>query len=108
MRHPEGFGHLRRALVFHPEPTREVAWVARAGPEAGLDELAAVVRSRFRPRLVLAGGPEGTERPELMRDRHAVDGEAAAYVCERFVCQAPVTDADALTTQIGDDGADGD
>jgi uncharacterized protein YyaL (SSP411 family) len=66
------------------------------------------VRSRFRPRLVLAGGPEGTERPELMRERHAVDGKPAAYVCERFVCQAPVTEPPALAAQIGNDAGDGD
>ena len=35
----------------------------RARDGDGLDELAAVVRSAFRPHLVLAGGPEGTERP---------------------------------------------
>ena len=58
--------------------------------------------------MVLAAGPEGTERPELMRDRTAVDGKPAAYVCERFVCQAPVTSPDALAAQIGDDGGDGD
>ena len=43
----------------------------------------------FRPHLVLAGGPEGTERPELMRERPAVDGGPAAYVCEHFACQRP-------------------
>jgi uncharacterized protein YyaL (SSP411 family) len=110
IRHPEGFGHLLQALDFHLEPTREVALVAPAGggePIDALAELAAVVRSAFRPRLVLAGGPEGTERPELMRDRHAVDGKQAAYVCEHFVCQAPVTDPDALAAQIGDDGENG-
>jgi uncharacterized protein len=108
-RHPEGFGHLLQALDFYLEPTREVALVAPAdaGVEA-LGELAAVVRARFRPRLVLAGGPEGTEQPELMRERTAVDGLAAAYVCESFVCQAPVTDPEALVAQIGDDETDGD
>ena len=106
------FRHLqdfRAALDFHLQPSREVALVAAADGGAGaLDELEEVVRSRFRPRLVLAAGPEGTERPELMRDRTAVDGKPAAYVCERFICQAPVTSPDALAAQIGDDGGDGD
>jgi uncharacterized protein YyaL (SSP411 family) len=26
-----------------------------------------------------------------MRERHAVEGKAAAYVCEHFACKAPVT-----------------
>jgi uncharacterized protein YyaL (SSP411 family) len=63
-----------------------------AGGTEEFAELAKVVRSAHRPNLVLAGGPEGTESPELMRERHAVDGKAAAYVCENFACRAPVTD----------------
>ena len=54
--HPEAFAHLLRALDFHLAPTKEVALVGD-----DLDELAAVVRAGFRPHLVLAGGPEGTD-----------------------------------------------
>jgi uncharacterized protein YyaL (SSP411 family) len=106
IRHPDGFGHLLRALDFHLEPAREVALVAPANgdPAAALGNLAAVVRSAFRPRVVLAGGPEGSEVPELMNQRPTVGGRPTAYVCERFACQAPVTDPDALAAQIGDDG----
>ena len=46
--------------------------------------------------VVLAGGPEGSERPELLRERPAVEGKAAAYVCEHFACKHPVTDPAAL------------
>jgi hypothetical protein len=52
--------------------------------------------------MVLAGGPEGTERPELMKDRGTVDGQPAAYVCENFACQRPVTEPDALAASLGD------
>jgi uncharacterized protein YyaL (SSP411 family) len=52
-----------------------------------------VVRSEFRPHLVLAGG--GGDVP-LLEGRDAVDGRAAAYVCERFACQRPVTEPDEL------------
>ncbi len=50
-----------------------------------------MVRAAFRPHLVLAGGPEGSEEPPLLRQRPAVDGRPSAYVCESFACQAPVT-----------------
>jgi uncharacterized protein YyaL (SSP411 family) len=89
--HPDAFAHLLRALDFRVSPTREVALAGE-----GLDELAAVVRERFRPHIVLAGGPEGTERPPLMAGRAGAEGRPAAYVCENFACQLPVTTAEEL------------
>ncbi|MGZ5361361.1 MAG: thioredoxin domain-containing protein [Solirubrobacterales bacterium] len=107
VRHPDAFGHLLQALDFHLSPTREVALIAPAGgganghARAALGELAGVVRSAHRPHLVLAGGAEGSERPELLRDRPAVEGRPAAYVCERFACRAPVTTAADLEASLG-------
>ena len=108
-RHPHALAHLLRAMDFHFASVKEVALVAptRAGGDGGdaaadaVADLAAVVRSAFRPHLVLAGGPEGTERPELMRERSAVDGRPAAYVCENFACQRPVTEPDELAAALG-------
>jgi uncharacterized protein YyaL (SSP411 family) len=88
--HPQAVAHLLRALDFHLATVREVALVAPDKAD-GLGELEGVVRARFRPHVVLAGGPEGTERPPLMADRSAVEGHAAAYVCENFSCRMPVT-----------------
>jgi uncharacterized protein YyaL (SSP411 family) len=46
---------------------------------------------------VLAGGPgDGRTSVPLMEQRTPVDGRAAAYVCERFACRRPVTEADEL------------
>ncbi len=58
------------------------------GPEAEAQELVRVVRGSYRPHIVLAGGA-GDGVP-LLEGRGPVDGHAAAYVCEHFVCQAPV------------------
>jgi uncharacterized protein YyaL (SSP411 family) len=60
------------------------------------------VRAGFRPHLVVAAGAEGTERPELMQGRTAVEGRAAAYVCENFACRMPVTEAAELATALGE------
>jgi uncharacterized protein YyaL (SSP411 family) len=100
-RHPHAVAHLLRAIDFHLSRVREVALVAPAGDD-GLGDLAAVVRERLRPHLVLAGGTEGTEHPELMAQRTAVDGRAAAYVCEGFACRRPVTDPDELRASLAD------
>ncbi len=90
-RHPEAFAHLLRAIDFHLSPTKEVALVGES-----LDELAATVRARFHPHLVLAGGLEGTETPPLLAQRTALEGKPTAYVCESFTCKQPVTDARVL------------
>ena len=99
--HPQSFAHLLRALDLWLEPGRELALVAPAG--AGLEavaELAAVVRADFRPRLVLAAGAEGAAEPPLLRDRTALDGQAAAYVCENFACELPVAAPDRLRSLL--------
>jgi uncharacterized protein len=102
LQHPEAFGHLLQAIDFHLSPVREVALVAPANGDAGapLGELASVVRSAHRPHVVLAGGPEGSERPELLRERSSVEGQPAAYVCEHFACKAPVTSAAELAALL--------
>jgi uncharacterized protein len=104
MRHPDAFAHLLQALDFHLSSVREVALVAPervAGAPSPLNELARVIRSTHRPHMVLAGGPEGSERPELLRERPTVEGKPAAYVCEHFACKAPVTEPRELEAQLG-------
>jgi uncharacterized protein YyaL (SSP411 family) len=86
-RHPQAFAHALQALDLHLGTPREVAL---AGDPEGVAALAAVVRERLRPGVVLAG-PPGDGVP-LMEGREPVDGRAAAYVCERFACRRPVTD----------------
>ena len=87
--HPQAFGHLLQALDFQLAPVKEVALVGD-----DLSALARVVRGEFRPHLVLAGG--APDDVPLLQDRPPVDGRPAAYVCERFACQAPVTEPDEL------------
>jgi uncharacterized protein YyaL (SSP411 family) len=97
-RHPTAFGHLLQALDFRLAPVREVAL---AGDAAGVTALAGVVRERLRPHLVLAARVDGAPSAvPLLEGREAVDGSAAAYVCERFACRLPVTDADGLRAEL--------
>jgi len=92
---PDAFAHLLRAIDFHLSPTREVALIGD-----DLANLARVVRAEHRPHVALAGGPEGSEIPEILRNRTTIDGSPAAYVCESFTCQLPVTDAAELKRQL--------
>ena len=82
--HPQAFGHLLQAIAFHTAPPKEIAL---AGDD--VTPLAAAVRSRFRPYLVIAGG-EGSV--PLMEGRMPVGGQPAAYVCQNFACRRPVTE----------------
>ncbi len=93
VRHPSAFGHLLQAADFYVAPVREVAIV---GPSP--EPLLAVVRSAYRPHIVLAGGDE--DGVPLLKDRAPVDGRAAAYVCEHFVCKAPVTTPEELAAAL--------
>ncbi|HWF36395.1 MAG TPA: thioredoxin domain-containing protein [Solirubrobacteraceae bacterium] len=95
VKHPQGFGHLLRAADFYLSPVKEVA-IAGSGEEARA--LERVVRGEFRPHLVLAGGADGVP---LLEGRDVVEGHAAAYVCEHFVCQAPVVNAEELAAALG-------
>jgi uncharacterized protein YyaL (SSP411 family) len=94
VRQPFAFGHLLRAADFYLAPVREVAIV---GP--GADSLLRVVRSEYRPHLVLAGGRPNGGVP-LLDGRQPVDGQAAAYVCEHFACKAPVTTPEELAAAL--------
>jgi uncharacterized protein YyaL (SSP411 family) len=92
LRHPLAFGHLLQALDLYLATPREVAIVG-AGPLTG------ALRTRYRPHIALAGTDAGSTEGTavaLLRDRTTVDGRQAAYVCERFACQLPVTELAAL------------
>ncbi len=101
-RHPSGFGRYLTALDFHLGPVAEVALVLPAGPE----DAASLVREifgRYLPNRVVVGAAQGSPAAAgmpLLTDRPAVDGRPTAYLCRRFVCQAPVTDPQALARQL--------
>jgi uncharacterized protein YyaL (SSP411 family) len=97
-RYPSAFAYLLCAADFHLAEVREVALV---GPD--LAALERVVRSRFRPHVVLAGSSNGLNSAvPLLAGRAPAAGGAttAAYVCERFACQAPVSDPEELAALL--------
>ena len=100
---PTGFGHALCALDFAVGPVKEVAIVGE--PEAD-DTVALLGVVGSRPNVVTAlARPDDDEAANaipLLRDRPEIDGRATAYVCERFACKLPVTDAAGLAGLLDD------
>ena len=101
-RYPTGFGRYLGALDFHLGPVAEIALVWPAGGRAE-GPLLNVVTRRYLPNRVLAGTAEGAPDASglpLLEGKTTVGGRPAAYVCRRYVCQAPTTDPQALERQL--------
>jgi uncharacterized protein YyaL (SSP411 family) len=101
--HPTSFGHFLVALDLYISGIQEVAVIGM--PDApDTQALLAVINERYRPWLVLAlASPYDTLAAQtipLLANRPLIDGKATAYVCEGFVCRAPVTDPEALRQQL--------
>lgn len=103
---PQALPEMLCALERVLETPRQVVLV---GDPAADDfcELAAVCHERIGPRRsLLAVNPGGNshgwlrERAPWLAEMKTVNGRAAAYVCENFTCQAPVTVADELRKQL--------
>lgn len=99
--YPLRFGQWLQALSYALSKPREVAIVGDPG-FTDTQALLEVVRERYQPFQVVAMGSPGSRPPAvpLLKDRGLVEGQAAAYVCRSFACQAPVTDAEALRLSL--------
>jgi uncharacterized protein YyaL (SSP411 family) len=58
------------------------------GPD---DDVAHAALAGFEPNTVVAFGP--SDDVPLLEGKTKVDGKPTVYVCERFACRAPITDA---------------
>ena len=96
-RFPSAIGHLLAVAHSWQKPPQELAIV---GDAAG--DLVDVVWQRYRPALVLATDPgDGSALAvPLLAGRTPHEGPALAYVCQRFVCQAPVKTPQDLSSQL--------
>lgn len=94
--YPTAFGEALNAMDLLIHGMQEVAIV---GAEAESRPLFTVIEETFRPTMIrawVANDVEDGQTPPLLDYRMKVDGKAAAYVCEHFVCKRPVTEPDAL------------
>jgi uncharacterized protein YyaL (SSP411 family) len=88
-RAPGAFAWALCALDLHLAAPRELAVIG--SPK---DEVARAALAPWDPHAVVAFGP--AQDVPLLEGKTRVDGRPAVYVCERFACAAPVTDAAAF------------
>ncbi len=99
-RAPAGTGHWLAALDFYVSTPKEVVII---GPhdDAGTAALLQTVNGKFHPNKVLVGADgEGEHGLPLLESRGMIDGKPAAYVCQNYACQLPVTTPDELAAQL--------
>ena len=82
---PSAFGWALCSLDLYLSPPRELAIIGSPA-----DEIARKALARFEPNTVVAFGP--SDAVPLLAGKTQVDGKPTLYVCERFACQAPVTE----------------
>jgi uncharacterized protein len=92
-RAPAAFGWAFCALDLHFSPPREIAVIG--SPD---DAVAKAALAGYDPNAVVAFGP--SDDVPLLQGKELVDGKPAVYVCERFACQAPVTDPAAFLGSV--------
>ena len=100
--YPMAFGEMLIGLDLWLRRPVEIALIGDPADER-MRAMLDVVRSAFRPRAVVALSPKDADSkatPALLRTRTLRDGGPAAYVCENFVCTAPVTTAEALAALL--------
>ena len=97
---PTGFGRMLAALHTLLQPSREIAIVGDPADPA-TQALLGVVRQLYLPTTVLAlKRPGASSMLPLLADRDLVNGQPAAYVCQNYACQLPVTTAEELAAQL--------
>ncbi|MYR04597.1 thioredoxin domain-containing protein [Streptomyces sp. SID6139] len=88
---------VAEALLDGP---REIAVVGPSLADPATTALHRTALLGTAPGAVVAVGTPDSEEFPLLADRPLVSGQAAAYVCRGFTCDAPTTDPDRLRTAL--------
>ncbi len=101
-RAPIGAGQWLSALDLYLSSPKEIVIVG-AVSDARTRSLLAEVHRGYSPNRVLLGHPGDTDPPAdlpLLEGRGMIGGSPTAYVCERYVCDLPVTTPSELAAQL--------
>ena len=103
-RYPRGFAKSLIVVELLLDGPVELALVGQRSSR-GLEDLRQAVAKHFLPNRIEAlldpASPHGADVLPLLEGKTLVGGKAALYVCRDYVCQAPVTDPDAVAGVLG-------
>ncbi|NMO16967.1 thioredoxin domain-containing protein [Pyxidicoccus fallax] len=101
VKNPMGYGYLGLAADALLDGA---AGVTFAGTREAVAPLVASANRAYAPTFALGWKDPGASVPPLLREifegREPVGGRAAAYLCRGFVCERPLTDAEALAGRL--------
>jgi len=93
-RYPSGFGYLLEAADFHLGPVREVAIVGKTG-DTQTRRLLKTIYQQYLPNTVISlldPDERGSNASlPLLQGKTLAHGQPAVYICQNYVCKAPVT-----------------
>ncbi|HNX29820.1 MAG TPA: thioredoxin domain-containing protein [Syntrophomonadaceae bacterium] len=101
---PTAHGFFLTAAMFALKPTREIVITGHLKREKTAAMLK-VVRENYLPDTVTVFKPAGdgeaiSSLAPYIKDMVMIDNEAAAYICENYTCQQPVTEAEGLRSSL--------
>jgi hypothetical protein len=99
-RYPSGFGQWLNALDFYLNRPKEIAIVGDLA-QADTQMLLDVVFKLYLPNRIVMHQPQTNElNSPLLADKTMLQGQATAYVCQHYTCQAPTTKPLELEQQL--------
>jgi uncharacterized protein YyaL (SSP411 family) len=99
-RAPLAFGYALEAAERVVGPAREIAVIGSL-EDPRTRALQRTIAARLLPATVIATAPPDRDGSPVVAHRTLVDGHPAAYVCEHYTCQTPVTTPEALDALLG-------
>jgi uncharacterized protein YyaL (SSP411 family) len=101
--YPTSFGYWLQVSERLRQETNQVVLISPANLNS-LEPFLAAYRERYRPNDIIAAriadNIEKKALPGILNDRPVIDGKPTAYVCQGFICRAPVTDVELFKTQL--------
>jgi uncharacterized protein len=101
--YPLNHSHWLCALEYYLASPQEIAIIGGRNDPRTLDLLRTLYSSYLPNKMVAARDPDDQEAmPDIMllEDRKMVNSRPTVYICQRYVCQEPVSDPAALAVQL--------